>query len=157
MNSVSPDDIPIREDGLQIQQAPGFQRRFWRAERIAWAGFAAVIGVALLGLSGDGGLFHLRQLQAGGAEIQAPRVLRVDGPAEATVAFAGPGPHRLELPCGPVEGVEAVPVRLDRTGCAVILAGDRLTLRLTAREAGLARLPVQANGQPVVLTFLVLP
>ena len=55
MPIVSPQDIAVRPDGLQLDEDRGFQRRFWRAERIAWGTFAAIMLAALSGLFGGSG------------------------------------------------------------------------------------------------------
>ena len=65
------------EQGLEeLHQDIAFQRRFWRVERVAWAGFALVLALALAGLTGGGGpLAHATAKTAYGS-IAYPRVAR---------------------------------------------------------------------------------
>lgn len=50
------DDATPGLGGLQIAEAPEFQRRTWWAQRVAWLAMLAIVGLAMLGLFGTGPL-----------------------------------------------------------------------------------------------------
>lgn len=71
------DAPPVRDDGLQLSEPRVLQEYYWIAQRVAWAIFAIVILLALLGLTGAGGLFARAQiLLADGGGIDYPRISR---------------------------------------------------------------------------------
>lgn len=55
-----------------------FQERFWRLQRIAWSSFGAVLVFALLGFSGQGGVFARTETRSGSSTLDYPRVSRVE-------------------------------------------------------------------------------
>lgn len=70
---------PVRKDGLQLHEDRAFQRRLWRAQRIAWVCYLLICVAALLGLTGSGGLWQSQRIAFAGAEAQVPRVSRWEG------------------------------------------------------------------------------
>jgi hypothetical protein len=84
-------DIPVRTDGLQLDEPRGFQRLFWMLQRCAWIGFGAVIAVALLGLTGAGGPFarHLVSMPEGSLDV--PTITRRAAPETMTLTIDAPG------------------------------------------------------------------
>ena len=59
-----------------IGEDRAFQEAYWSFQRGAWALFALLIAVALLGGAGGAGPFARQTIQAGSAVIDAPRVMR---------------------------------------------------------------------------------
>lgn len=78
---------PIRADGLQLSEPRDRQRRFWRIQRIAWWGFGAVMLLAILGLTGSGGVFHKQTIEFAAATVEIPRVSRWEGSDDLSVTF----------------------------------------------------------------------
>jgi hypothetical protein len=78
-----------RISGVDINQDMDYQRREWRAERIAWVFFSLVIVAALLGLLGQG---PLSAAHAGdptsGLELDWQRIDRNQAPTQLTLTLA---------------------------------------------------------------------
>jgi hypothetical protein len=88
-------DIPVRPDGLQLDEPKRLQRRFRRSQRIPWLAFGAVIVAALLGLTGAGGPLSRAVVPLPGGSIELPTVLRRAAAETITVTIDGPGRERL--------------------------------------------------------------
>lgn len=162
--------VPVRADGLQLDENRGFQRGFWMAERIGWAGFVMVILLAMAGLTGRGGWFATAAHRAGAAIIEAPRVVRRGETAELRVEFGRDGgrhllgfdaalPERFD-----VESVAPHPFRSVAAGNGLALqfeavgnAPHVVRLLLRARHAGLADLRIAADGAGATVRILILP
>ncbi len=166
MPTISPSDIPVRPDGLQINEHRGFQLRFWRAERIAWGAFALIALAALLGLFGESGPLNGRMLRFDSAEVTLPRILRAGSARDTLLTFRTPGPHEVAAPCAAVaQGLTVeTPGQGWDGGCGIaVVAGspeadpDHVVLRLTAERAGFARLLLRVDGVERGATFIVLP
>lgn len=82
---------PVRPDGLQLDEPRERQRRYWRLQRIAWWCFGAVMLVAVLGLTGSGGVFHKQTIEFAAATVEVPRVSRWEGSDGLSITFQGPG------------------------------------------------------------------
>jgi hypothetical protein len=88
----------IRPDGLQLDEPRDRQRRYWRVQRIAWWCFGAVMLLAILGLTGSGGIFHTRTIQFANARAEVPRVSRWEATDEVAVVFDNPAPtHEIRI------------------------------------------------------------
>jgi hypothetical protein len=74
-----------------------FQRRFWRAERIAWGLYAALILASLSGLTGSGGMFARSQIELATATIDFPRVSRWQTPTTVSIHLHGADPSLVLL------------------------------------------------------------
>lgn len=62
-----------------------FQEAYWSFQRLAWVGFACIIGLALLGFAGAGGPFAIQHVRSGTALVEAPRVMRWDAEDQITI------------------------------------------------------------------------
>lgn len=82
---------PVRPDGLQLEERRQRQRRYWQIQRIAWWGFGVVMLVAVLGLTGSGGIFHKQTIEFAAASVEIPRVSRWEGSDSFSVTFRNPG------------------------------------------------------------------
>ncbi|MTH61868.1 hypothetical protein [Paracoccus litorisediminis] len=92
---------PIRADGLQLEEHRAFQERYWRVQRVAWLGYGTAMLLALLGLTGSGGAFHLQEIRMSGAVAQMPRVARWEEWDEIRVRFLEPrDTHDLTIGTG---------------------------------------------------------
>jgi hypothetical protein len=78
-----------RISGVDINQDMDYQRREWRAERIAWVFFSLVIVAALLGLLGQGPLSggHAGD-PTSGLELDWQRIDRNRAPTQLTLTLA---------------------------------------------------------------------
>lgn len=160
----------LRSDGLQINDHPGFQRVFWRVERVAWIGFVFLILLAVLGLTGAGGLFADRTLQVGGAEItqtqfarwQTTHRLLIRMPATAAVdpVISISDDYAEDFTA---EAVMPQPARVDIEGGMHHYhfsshSGPRIIVfDLTPRQPGIYRHDLAIDGRSVSLTTYVLP
>lgn len=82
---------PIRPDGLQLDEPRERQRRYWRVQRIAWWAFGGVMLLAILGLTGSGGMFHKQTVDFAAASVEIPRVTRWEGSDDLSITFREPG------------------------------------------------------------------
>lgn len=162
---------PLRKDGLQLDESPEFQERFWAVERVAWAGYALVVALALAGLTGAGGPLAKGEATSGEVAVDYPRVTRVSLAETLTVRFPAEGPtRRLTLaepfperfdietirpePERSYVGAEGLTYEFAVEGAAA--APVRLTVR--AQTAGRARYRILLNdADPLELTTFVLP
>jgi hypothetical protein len=87
--------MPESASGLQLDQHLRFQERFWKAERVAWALFAAILLAALLGFTGNGGPFARATVATDAAEIDYPRVARWG--AHDRIEISAPAGERVTL------------------------------------------------------------
>ncbi len=162
--------VPIRADGLQIAECRGFQRRFWMAERIGWAGFALVIVLAIAGFGGRGGWFAVVVKEAADVRAELPRITRRGESALVVLTLSGkPGAHRVTvggelLAHYELEGMTPLPVQsaATREGLALILRAEgdaprEMRLNLRARQAGFTQLRIVVDGVALSAQGLILP
>lgn len=163
-------NVPIRDDGLQLEEHRVFQDGFWVAERVGWGCFALVILLALAGLTGRGGYFADFETRAGVALVEMPRVARRGETAVLHVAFGRNGGRHLLALDGAflslfeVEGVSPHPLRSVAAGEGVALqfeavgpAPHHARLHIRALRAGWAEVRVVADGSAVPARLLILP
>lgn len=162
---------PIRPDGLQIAEAPAFQNAFWKVERVAWVGFALIIILAVLGLTGSGGPLSETTTRIGTAQVTYTQVMRwqtggqieiavPDIPAETlTVAFDNRHSRHFMI-----DAISPEPEQ-------VVLAADRHVYRVTtlpgkagvivfdvtARAPGMAQFELTVGDESRPLTVWILP
>jgi hypothetical protein len=161
----------VRDDGLQLDEDRGLQERLWTIERLAHVLMALLVLAGLAGLAGAGGWLSQGREETATAVVDFPRFPRWDTGEEVDVRFKEPREvHRVEL-SGPVHRrwvVEEVsPPPLGATATAEGLAlefeseaaeGITVTLRLSARRPGPARLMLAADGAEAgTLRMFVLP
>jgi hypothetical protein len=166
MPIISPDDIPVRPDGLQLDDNGRFQRAFWRAERIAWGIFAAIMLAALSGLFGGKGPVNERVLRFGAAEMALPRILRAGKAMNVVLTFPGSGPHEVSVSCDAVAGglTAETPGRGWYGGCGSAVVESqtdgvpaRLVLTLTGLRTGIAPLRLRVDAIERDVNFIILP
>lgn len=161
---------PLREDGLQLKENRAFQERFWRLQRLGWAGFALLIALAVLGLTGSGGPFHRQEIALGPAMAEVPRVARWAAADEIVLRFApaGAGARQVALGGGFLDGfalerVEPTPetARLVPGGQVLTFASDggpnEVRLRLRPLGPGPAGFTLGAGGPAQPVRLFVLP
>lgn len=160
----------IRPDGLQLDEHRDRQRRYWRIQRIAWWGFAAVMALAVLGLTGSGGVFHSQTIRFADAVAEVPRVSRWQGSDSLTVTFNAAAPRhdlRISQPFFDRFSVEAVQPDPEET---VVASGaqtlafaargpgpHRVAIDLRARHFGWTRFEMTIAGETRPVSLLVLP
>lgn len=165
------DDVPLRDDGLQLEEPRRFQERYWTAERWAWAGFALLVLSALAGLTGGGGPLSRGEAELGAGSLDYPRIARWQAVDELTVRFAAGGAER-SLTLSPrfaesfaLESALPEPLRVEAGP-----DGKRLVFRLVEGAPGQAVLQVRPSSpgivgfaaaidgqRPVPLSTVVLP
>src|SRR5690606_5642020 len=82
---------------LEVNDDPSFQRRFWIAERISWLVFLAVVGAAMLGLTGMGGPLSRAQAEAAAANVDYPRIARWQTNEQIRIHLAPSSQSETEL------------------------------------------------------------
>lgn len=161
---------PVRSDGLQLEENRTFQRWFWMAERIGWAGFAVVIALALSGVTGRGGWLAVAEHRSGAALVEVPRVARRGESTVLRVHFGRTGGRHL-LAVGAdllahfdMLEVTPRPVRSVAAGGGLALQFESagppphgVRLHLRARRAGIAEARIVADGAGVTVRSLILP
>lgn len=173
MNKADTDQpsIPIRDDGLQLEEHRGFQERFWIAERWAWMIFGLVLLLSLTGVAGGRGFLAHTTASLEAGEVDYPRVARWESSDEIIVIFGQPsGEHRLTL--SPqfsqffqIEVIQPLPNRSLATPAGEVMvfqsdngAPAKVVLHLRSRRPGIARYEVSLDGGgPVGVTTVVLP
>lgn len=167
---VPPGDVPVRPDGLQLDEARDFQRRFWRIERGAWALFGGLLIAGLLGLTGGGGWFQRQTIAVADAAIDAPRIARRDAADEIRIRFPGrDGAHALGLSAAFLETFEIEEISPPPDAATLVQEGQRLAfpgegdgpheviLHLRAPHPGRLRAHLTVDGAPAAFTIFVLP
>jgi hypothetical protein len=161
---------PVRDDGLQLEEHRTFQKRFWIAERCAWALFVSVLVLAVLGLTGSGGPFATRAASLATGHVRHPAVARWTATDEMTVTFAeSAARHRLSLQGAffdyfQIERVQPEPRAATAVegGTVMEFASDRsqqamVTLHLRVLRPGLARYSVGLDGTAIDVSTVILP
>ncbi|ODN70105.1 hypothetical protein [Methylobrevis pamukkalensis] len=162
---------PVRDDGLQLQDDPAFQKRFWIAERTAWVLFVLIILGALAGLTGAGGPLSRGEMSAGEGRVEYPRVARWQTSDTLAIRFAGGGEVRRLLLSGgfdedfTIEQILPQPERQRMTAEGLVLefaAADgeatRAVLDIRPRHPGLSSFALRLDGSPPLRpSVLVLP
>lgn len=152
---------PVRRDGLQIDEHRGFQEKFWKAERIAWIGFGVFILLALLGVTGSGGLQARMKLAFNDGFVEVPRFSRWESPDSLNALLPpGKGDHRLAIGSNffrafQVEDIDPQPLSSEGSSDAIVYHfqadADQplaLTMHLRSQNPGIVKYQVSVNGGP---------
>lgn len=162
---------PVRDDGLQLEDHPAFQQRFWMMQRVAWGAFGVVLLVALAGFTGSGGLFSRAEIAVAEGRLDYPRVARWQTPETLRIAFsAGDERHRLLFSSGfeedfALEQILPQPEREQMTADGLLLefaatagAASTAVLDISPRSPGLASFTLGIDRSPPLrVTVVVLP
>lgn len=158
---------------LEIDEDRRFQERMWRAERLAWIGFALVVVVALLGLTGQGGPLQRAALRGETGEIDYPRVTRWEASDEIRLTLEG-GPGRaqavVETDRRFSETFEIEDIQPAPADAVATPEGQRLTFDLQPGRSGSVTVHVRAmrpslgaatrvhiDGEPFTVAPVILP
>lgn len=168
MQSPQTTPVPIRPDGLQIDEDRAFQERFWTAQRILWVALTLIPLAALTGATGRSGPLAKSHALIGAAEVTFPRIARLGGSSSITLTL--PDGTAPELTLGPDLAshfqIEAVlPRPAMETGGGLIrmaffpdkAAPYRITVSLRATAAGIARYNIGSGAESIGATTVVLP
>ena len=155
-------------DQIELNEDRTFQRRFWKAERIAWAIFIVVILLALAGFTGSGGRFAERSVATPAGDLRYPAVgrwqtgdsfsLKVADMPEAVIEF-----DRAFLDLYEIRQLTPEPESMTATGFGVALHYRpewQAVIRwdVVPRHMSLGRpLVVRLNGEAITLRPVVLP
>ncbi|MSU90281.1 hypothetical protein GE300_11730 [Rhodobacteraceae bacterium 2CG4] len=156
--------------GLQIDEDRQFQERFWKAERIAWICFAAILLAALAGMTGGGGPLAHGSAEQADTQVIYPRISRWRADETLTLVL-GPGDGLRQIlmpkkfldvfelesiqpePLGAVAEPEGLRLSFAATG-----AGAMVRLGIRARKAGFVRYAITIDDEsPVRLATFVFP
>ena len=160
---------PIRDDGLQIDEHRRFQEKFWSWERGAWVVFAALVLLALLGLTGGGGPLETTRAALGNGSVEYPRIARLQAPSELVLRPEAGTAAEYGLLLGPqfwsafqVDEIRPAPIRSETSpeGHKLIFdsSGGDILFRLKAQTPGTASFDVTGDGAaPLRVSIFVLP
>lgn len=160
----------IRPDGLQLDEPRARQQRYWRIQRIAWWCFGGMMVLAVLGLTGGGGVFSKQTVSFAGARAEVPRVSRWEGADDMTIAFGTPAPShevRISQPFFDrfqVERIQPEPERNRLAEGAQSMtfptggpAPHEVKIGLRAMHFGWTSFEMTVNGETRRISLLVLP
>ncbi|OYU20003.1 MAG: hypothetical protein CFE34_01985, partial [Rhodobacteraceae bacterium PARR1] len=93
------DEIPVRLDGLQLDERPRLQSVIWIVQRMVWVLCLMAVILALAGGTGQGGRLAVQTVQGATGTFDAPRVTRRFASDLIALRFASETPaHTLTLP-----------------------------------------------------------
>lgn len=163
-------EIPIRPDGLQLDESRSTQRVIWIAQRFLWISFVVVVALALAGATGRGGPLARQEVAVESATLAAPRVTRRGAIDTLEIAFATDRPdHHALLPADllsrfEVEAITPRPVAevAASEGTALLFAATgspphHVRLDIRARRTGTGQHRLILDGQALRLSILALP
>ncbi|WP_149182951.1 hypothetical protein [Streptomyces sp. TRM49041] len=160
--------------GLQIDESESFQRKEARFERVGWAGMAALLVVALLGVLGGAGPVTSAQASAGPMSVDYPRFARYTARNDLTITLGAAGVREgravLTLESSWVNDVDIEHVtpdpevwRVGRDGLRLVIAADAapVVVHVTYRPDRIgpvdATVTAEATGSRVVFDQFVYP
>lgn len=163
-----PQTVPIRPDGLQIDENRPFQERFWVLQRIGWTVYALIILFALAGLTGRDGIAAQGETRIAKAEITWPRITRRGTLDTLTIRLTGDIAPELTLAPAFTDAfqIETIQPRPAMESGANPLrfaffpdrpAPYTVTFHLRALSAGLTRYTLGIGDENITLTTLTLP
>ena len=141
-----PGPAPPIVDGLQIDEALDFQRRFDRIQRVAWWLLALVPVAAVAGLFG-GGLFSetTAGARAAGLAVTQDRFARRTAETELELELTrGAGPTEVAITRGFIDRYALVEARPEPLRVATLR--DRIVFTFAARAGGRATLVLQPEA-----------
>lgn len=160
----------IRPDGLQLDEPRARQRSYWRIQRIAWWCFGAIMILAVLGLTGSGGVFSKQTVQFAHARAEVPRVSRWEGSDDMAITFDNPAPRheiRISQPFFDRFQVERIQPEPDQSrlaeGAQVMTfptngpAPHQVKIGLRAMHFGWTSFEMTIEGETRRITLIVLP
>lgn len=164
------DDIPLRKDGLQIDEDRSFQERFWSTERLAWVIFVLIVAAALTGATGGGGPLANGKRQIGAARIDYPVIARWTTPDTLSIQFAEAGTAVVLLGPAFLKAFEIESIQPEPTMSTTTPEGLRLEfnvigegaapifLGIKALVAGSVRYEIGTGGtSPVTFRTFIMP
>lgn len=177
---AAPRDDAAHVETTGEEAAPGvpdgitpFQRRMWRAHRIAWRVKIVLIAAAFLGAFGDGPLSRADRSSASGrTTVRWYRVVRAQAPFDLELRGRLARTDRIGVAVSPSLARHFDAVRLVPDAATEVAAGDAMLwavavvpggpvrVRITAevRTLGLLRGTVRlSDDEPVGVSLLVLP
>ena len=166
----SKENIPVRPDGLQVDERKTLQARIWLFQRVSWLVMLILVALAVAGFTGDGGWVAERTVTADQAIVTGPRFLRRSSTARMSVTFVGERTlHRLALGADfvgqfDIEATSPPPqtTRLSDDRQVMAFAADGagpqvVTLLIRARAFGRADFVIDVDGTAVNWQAFVLP
>ena len=164
------DEIPVRLDGLQLDERPRLQSVIWIVQRGLWILWLITVLAALAGATGQGGPLADQTLRAPMAMLDSPRITRRLASDRITLRFAAPRTaHSLILPPDFLAGFEIDsitprPAREIASPQGVLLHFNALgppphhiDLSLRARQIGILETTLTLDGTALPLRVTVLP
>lgn len=168
----APADTPETPAGVP-GEITSFQRRMWRAQRVAWGVKAAFVAAALAGIFGDGPLTHVERSSASGrTRVAWHRVVRAQSPFVIEIHGATAHVARLPLAASPsiartFRQVRLVPDAAEELALGEALAwqmatapGHGVHVRIVAEVEGVGRVRGAlrlGDDESVPLDLIVLP
>jgi hypothetical protein len=109
----------------ELEEDIPFQRRFWLIQRGAWAVFALLLGLAIFGFTGGGGVAAHGEAAIADGSVEYPRVSRWQGVDDLIVRLDAGADAALvvELNSNFVEAFEVTGVQPEPSSAAVTARG----------------------------------
>lgn len=157
---------------VEIHGDARFQERFWAIERIAWTVFGLFIFAALLGLTGQGGLFGRATTQGKSATLDYPRISRMQAIDEFAIGLQTPAAEAKILIDGrflalfDIQSIQPAPAREAAEDGGLSLAFNvttdtpvEVTVRARAKKPALSGEAASfvVNGESLRLRPVILP
>lgn len=154
---------------LDVEENRSLQHRVWFIQRVSWALFAILIGLAVVGVTGDGGLWAQQTVSTGDVQARLPRVVRRGAADRIELVYPAGRAVAIDLDAAFVAAfdvvhIEPAPVTQRSAGQGVRLVVDGgaegpaiLRLHVMPRQTGLVRTSVTVNGTGLPLRLVMLP
>lgn len=159
-----------RPDGLQLDERRGNQRRLWRMQRMAWVCFGLIMLLAVLGLTGSGGMLHKQTVDFAVATVEVPRISRWEGSDDMVVTFRSPAQGHDVTITQPffdrfmIERIQPEPDRNDLRSSAQTMSfparddpPHHVTFDIRAMHFGWTSFDMTIAGETRRISLLVLP
>ncbi|MFC3169076.1 MULTISPECIES: hypothetical protein [Paracoccus] len=160
----------IRPDGLQLDEPRDRQRRYWRLQRIAWWCFGGIMLLAILGMTGSGGVFQKQTIRFAHATAEVPRVSRWEGSDDVAIIFDNPADsHEVQISQPffdrfSIERIQPEPDHSRLTEGAQTMtfpargpAPHEVTINLRAMHFGWTSFEMSIEGETRRINLVVLP
>lgn len=155
-------------DQIELNEDRAFQRRFWKAERVAWIVFLILMLLALAGFSGSGGWFAQRSIATPAGDLRYPAVGRWQTGDSFSLELADTRETLVELDRAFLDLYEIRQLTPEPDAATATTFGVALRYRpegqavvrwdVVPRHMSLGRpLAVRLNGEAVTLRPVILP
>lgn len=136
-----------RPGRFDVEDDPRFQKKFWTFQRASWVVLFLILGVAIAGLTGQGGRFAHARISSPTAAIDYPRVTRWEASDDLTLTLVdgGGGEAAVEISSAFSEIFEVEDIQPAPSESYATAAGQRLVFDL-APPQGLRKVTIHVRA-----------